>query len=674
MFEGQVDHSASDPPNSEPGFYYSRMERLPEEILDAVCTLLAPPSATRADIASFSLVSKRCAKAASRRRLERIIITIGTTSKLRQDVNELVNILSRSARFGCVRQMKLRVDPPQTVENRSQLVRRDRQTAEDEDSEIDDEDDHDICRLPRLGRGRATTWHGDDVNVFSNNVYQGQATPEDIREISRRFWPLSDLIEKLRSLTDLVWDCDHHMPICLLRVLKCWPRARLHMHKFRLRDGCLPGRDLGENDPNADEYALVTSHSLHTVVWKRWGGQTHGKMNDALWCMLRGAAPNLRHVVLNWCGPSQHSYRCLKTPDFEATNVKAKLETLSIDAVQRTELLYWASLVDFNELRTLRLRGVLAQGDTAALQDIIKKYGIGNLCTFELRHESGIWGEATTPVSQLLVQMPPLEHIDFTGTLNSQESPAILAWHGPRLKILELKLLSQERTSTALLRGLQDIVDMERHCPLLERVDLNIARTHGDRRELAIYEALARMPRLRHVELRLDCSMRTTNPRLEEHTVSGEGGVQLSFNDYRMALTNTAIDHNLAVSIFNIFGPQLEYLRIKPRGQGELGRAWYDEQAMEVLDWIGRDWVVRRGPWGRVEVSRGGCVREGPNGGGPWRGESLLRADFGHEPGFDDERRDDLREIWTSIWPGLEGDRTEQWESILLANPNQELY
>lgn len=150
-----------------------------------------------------------------------------------------------------------------------------------------------------------------------------------------------------------------------------------------------------------------------------------------------------------------------------------------------------------------------------------------------------------------------------------------------------------------------------------------------------------------------------------------ESGVQVSFNDYRMALTNTAIDQTLAVSIFSLFGPQVEYLRIKPRGHGELGRGWYDEQAMELLDWVGRDWAVRRGPSGQVEVSRGGCIREGPNGGGPWRGESLLRADFGNEPGLDDERRDDLRDVWTSIWPGQEGDRTEQWASMALASFNQ---
>lgn len=165
-------------------------------------------------------------------------------------------------------------------------------------------------------------------------------------------------------------------------------------------------------------------------------------------------------------------------------------------------------------------------------------------------------------------------------------------------------------------------------------------RTQGDYRELNIYASLARMPRLRHWKIRLDFSAQQLALRPGQHRLSDDF-VEMSFNGYCSVLRNTAIDGNLAASIFGLFDTQLKYLRIKPRGLSEFGR-WNDEQAMELLDWVGRDWVVRRGANGQGEVSRGGCIREGPNGGGPWRGEKLLRAAFGREPGFDDEPRDDL--------------------------------
>lgn len=649
------------------GASFSRLESLPEEILDIVCGHLAPLDANRQNIANFSLASRKCAKAASRRRLERIIITVTTTSKLRQDVNELENILGRSERLGCVRQIKLRDHPPQAISNRSQLVRRDRQTFEDEDSEADDDDSHDICRLPPIRPLRPPSNASEEVGLFLRNPYYSPTSPEEFRETSRRFRPLSSFLGKLRCLADLVWDCDCTVPVCLLNTLKlCSPRTRLHVHKFYLREHCLPGLELGENDPGANEHALCTSPSLSTIVWRREGGSASVSKEGALWCMLRGASPSLKHVALEWAGAP----RQLNGPDapgFTPKNEKAKLETLSVDTVKALELQSWANAVDFGALRTLRLRRLMNDSAAEGLRDLFKQFPPRNLQTLELRHNVGVVGHARVAVPQILSLVPPLEHLDFSGSLDAHYIPSVLTYHGQTLRVLELKPTSNERSNTSLIQNLKEAMEIERHCPLLERIDLTVARTHGDYRELNIYATLARMPRLRHVKLRLNCSLQTLDPKPGQRSL-GEGGTKLSFDDYRSALMNTAIDENLVASIFGLFGPQIGYLRIKPQGHGEFGRRWYDEQAMELLDWIGRDWVVRRGASGQGEISRGGCIREGPNGGGPWRGESLLRADFGLEPNFNDEPRDDLREIWTSIWPGHDGDRTEQWSSMALSS------
>lgn len=383
--------------------------------------------------------------------------------------------------------------------------------------------------------------------------------------------------------------------------------------------------------------------------------------------MLRGAAPKLKQVVLNWCGSSPHSYRCSESPTFPLANRKAEIETLSVDAVRHLDLEYWASMVDFNKLTRLRLRGLLNHEDAIAFQEIIRKDGLSNLRLLELWRNGGIGGDSGFLVSQILAMTVAREDVDFAGFPNSATMSTATQMQCSPLKVLELKAVGGLGPNQESIQHLEEIVEIGHPCPILERIELTIKRTYGDFDELISYGALARMPRLRHVKIHLDCSERTRSPETGEPVVGQGGqGTHLSVKDYRQALINTAIDETLAHNIFHCFSSKLEYLRLKPRGHGELGRGWYDEQAMELLDWIARDWVVRRSPLGEVNASRGGCVREGPYGGGPWRGESLLRADFGRTGDFEDQPREDLRALWTSIWPGRDGDRAEQWCSVAL--------
>lgn len=194
------------------------LESLPDEILYRICAFLSPRKAARIDIAKFSLVSKKCAIAAGRRRLERIII-ISTASMLRQDVNELTNILSRSARFGRVRQVKIKDSASPKVITKSELVRGDRQTLEDEDSDADDDDDEDLCRLPRFRKHDTQLLHNNQIDMSLGNRSREASSGEAV-DTNRRYWCLSVLLGKLRSLSDLVWDCAIHIPSCLLMSLE----------------------------------------------------------------------------------------------------------------------------------------------------------------------------------------------------------------------------------------------------------------------------------------------------------------------------------------------------------------------------------------------------------------------------------------------------------------------
>jgi len=289
---------------SRPDREIGSLENLPDEPLYRICAFLAPRQVAMTDIANFSLASKKCVTAAGRKRLERIIIVISTSSVLRQDVNELIDILSRSARFGCIRQVKIKDSLSPQVVTGSELVWRDRQTLEDEGSDADDDNDEDLCRLPRFRKQETPLHHTIRIDASLGNWLRGEASTGGIADINRRYWCLSVLLGKLRSLNDLVWDCAMHIPLCLLMSLeKQCSDARLHVHQFHLQGGHVNKEGRAEHGANRHEWALVRSPSLHSAVWKRQGGRNHANMNNALWCMLRGAAPKLKHVVMNWCGP-----------------------------------------------------------------------------------------------------------------------------------------------------------------------------------------------------------------------------------------------------------------------------------------------------------------------------------------------------------------------------------
>jgi hypothetical protein len=116
----------------------------------------------------------------------------------------------------------------------------------------------------------------------------------------RRWRSLPEFLERIPKLQDLIFDVHTQFPTDALEVLhRTNPRCRLHMPQFRLRS-------LGQSALSPRELALISSPCVYSIILRlRAGVPERYDFNwDAVFNMINGAAPNLRHVRI-----IDHEYR-----------------------------------------------------------------------------------------------------------------------------------------------------------------------------------------------------------------------------------------------------------------------------------------------------------------------------------------------------------------------------
>ncbi|KAL2144349.1 hypothetical protein VTI28DRAFT_9173 [Corynascus sepedonium] len=255
------------------------------------------------------------------------------------------------------------------------------------------------------------------------------------------------------------------------------------------------------------------------------------------------------------------------------------------------------------------------------------------------------WANSTDifdPPSSLLIRsLPSLEVLKIDGFFGKETVSVILRRHGQTLRKLHL---IPEDISTV---GDGDLVhELQQWCPLLENVRLCVWRRQGGPREVAIYRALGRMPRLRRVELLLNCRL----------PVDETGD---DFARVRKWLVNLAIDEVLVRVIFDKISaaagtPVLKYLRLEMA-------AFDPHPDFEYWSkWLQRDWICERNEM-RGEV----VVREIGESEGA---KTVLRRAL--------ERVEmDGRDLWSDIWPRAADseDWMDHWHSFPLSDQDQEV-
>ncbi|KAL2194058.1 hypothetical protein P885DRAFT_80586 [Corynascus similis CBS 632.67] len=523
-------------------------------------------------------------------------------------------------------------------------------------------------------------------------TYGETGSDSDIEERSQdEAWlPFGRFLGQLPALKDLVYACTHQIPLCVLTALhQHHPKSRLHLQTFSLRSLYQYKDEL--HDIHPDEFALATSPCLYTIRAKYQPWDVYGRFSFNLEALehivTSSCAPNLKHLHIHYVNPPTSiglvaAYRAHRKPwkgffhensnspplDLShqpSNNVRMRsLETLVLsgncpvfDFVETPgsfdlfsfsyDLNAWYCQIDFSVLQRFELNCAVSVETLHALFAIATAnnafHSLRELALSVRREER--WANSTDisdpPTSLFIRSLPSLEVLKIDGFFGKETVSVILRRHGQTLRKLHL---IPEDISTV---GDGDLVhELQQWCPLLENVRLCVRCRQGGPREVAIYRALGQTPRLRRVELLLNCCL----------PVDETGD---DFARVRKWLVNLAIDEVLARAIFDKISvaagtPFLKYLRLEMA-------AFDPHPDFEYWSkWLQRDWICERNEM-RGEV----VVREIGESEGA---KTVLRRAL--------ERVEmDGRDLWSDLWPRAADseDWMDHWHSFPLSDQDQEV-
>lgn len=232
----------------------SPFEALPHIVLDLVCDYLAAEERERGNIFAFSLTSKICCQIATRRRFERIRLSVWDPQQLEHIISECDDVLRVGERHRHVRKAKITgfMSPEGEERNLAKSVQsfgrwNDYELGWDETRL---EDGHEMTVLGPL---LVTHYAGSD--------------PADMSEKKAKrneLWrPLGAFLARLPGLKTIIWASIDQMPRCILDLLhNQFPSSNPHLNTLSIRVPCQEEKALHDIDDDDDMYALATSPCL----------------------------------------------------------------------------------------------------------------------------------------------------------------------------------------------------------------------------------------------------------------------------------------------------------------------------------------------------------------------------------------------------------------------------
>ncbi|KAK4102550.1 hypothetical protein N658DRAFT_485340 [Parathielavia hyrcaniae] len=578
----------------------SLLDDIPIELLARVAEYVG--LAHRPSLLSFALASKCCHSVAKRLFFHTIRFSVSTATQLEVDVGECTSILERNASFSDVRILLItghgwnkngRTDTlPSAQAGRLGT----RSWSFGLPLSVDEIVDGDKDRLQGLERRSAlvpSRRHRD----------RSDRTSPDITILMDTAWQaLVGLVRRLQGLGDVLYAVPSQLPPpCLVQVLPQYqPHCRLHVFTFSLRS-----LHLSATDPH--RLALVTTPCLHGI-WVRYTiGYDYDDQPDhhfeAVYCMVRGLAPNLKEVHLFQERFDEWSYEDAGTPlaplppsDEGFTSVGKdlarmpdRLESLGLGLHRHpTEsrlVLYkdvveqWAATTQLSCLRDLRISRAVSE---RALLSLLGVKGFPSLTTLLFtcaeRQDPGYYDDVKQFI-QCLPQLSSLEVIEWPANVSLTDALP------PGLRELWLRpqdVLDQNLSEAA-------IAELAARCPRIGTLAVTIRRSRGDAAEVALYQALGRFANLRRLDLTLDASPPAwfqVRPPDKGVYYQMDTHADPSFDDFdrqhlrgelrpyrnghlRDVFVNTAVDETLARAIFETIcaasaAPALERVVIQP--------------------------------------------------------------------------------------------------------------
>ncbi|OIW34177.1 hypothetical protein CONLIGDRAFT_697120 [Coniochaeta ligniaria NRRL 30616] len=496
-----------------------RLESFPNEILTGIAELLDfshPPS-----LVAFAQTSKRHYAISSRFLVRTVKITLGERYRLIRDVQEWERMLLRDSAFTYVRRLIIyySILDPKSVPVNSYLAL---QPCE---------------RYDDTARG---CW--DLYRCWRTEAADEPARNEDWQTVAR-------LVGQLPGLTDMFYVHPGQFPPCILEIIhKELPQCRLHHYTFHLKD---------PNGLSNYERALAKSPCLYSI-----GNRGHAR-DDMSWALARRHAPRLKRVCV-WL------YDDISRDDgivnYDGVNGATPLEHFQLGTLEATDLplglpfrvVSSIAFGDLSALRVLKLDTVIDYQTLPAPDNFPSLVTLTLTCT-------------TSPVPDpywdtLLAFLRNLPRIHTLQLMEWKRSVSIVPGLSPNLRKLDL---STHLFCRAPLRSdhIQQLSDL---CPHLEDLTIEIRRSRGDTSEVALYRALGRLPRLQRLTLKLDASPPPVIYITEaDGTLTRDTSVEPWFDAWdtqylgaglhphrqghvRDTLVNSAIDHVLACSIFEV--------------------------------------------------------------------------------------------------------------------------
>ncbi|KAL1897644.1 hypothetical protein Sste5346_003952 [Sporothrix stenoceras] len=234
------------------------------------------------------------------------------------------------------------------------------------------------------------------------------------------------------------------------------------------------------------------------------------------------------------------------------SNKGAPLEHVQIDIGM------WSFL--YQSWNTTNLRRLHIQWTSDAGHALAALAFRGELASVETLWLAGIHKSSDgtcSDIHDIIGHIPALHDLRLTGNVTNAIFDTILHHHNATIRSLYLQPYEEDEfeeghvddDSGQLFAWSPTMIQqLTENCLLLEAVFVEVARTRGDRNEVALYRALGTMPHLKHLLLHLICPL-DMGPGSEE--LDGNP-TKITADAHKTTFTNAAVDKTLARSIFNV--------------------------------------------------------------------------------------------------------------------------
>jgi hypothetical protein len=555
----------------------SQLELLPLEILGEISLQLL--SMHEPSLYQFSLVSKRCHAGTSKARFSILRIRVSVRTELKSSIQKWLDFVTPRGYFPNLR----RVEIKGFMINSS----------------------NDYGRL-------------DSETIYNSLVreYAGLT-----REEENYAWePLVEAIASFSRFEHLVWNTESPFPMVLFSYLsKSRPRCRLTFDKFEFR--FFSNGTVFPQEASLLGWPFIDRLTVTRVNFGLYYRNVHAQ--NTVLKAVTGLAQGVKELEI--VCPACHSHPSGTTsdplfPPFQSIQDditiprRCSLTTLKlINGYITPELMEICnSRIDFSHLTALVLKGRVANGFTLSSAEL----SLPNLETLELDlariNPEDTDFALTLNAIPFLDSLPPLRNLRIRGLFGDEIFEYILKHHCATLRQLSLIPTDDDGENLARFKGGFHLTgdkarQLRQACPLLKELDIEIRRTYSDANEAGIYRALGEFTHMRKLCLTMDCSGGLRGIRLPDKLP-----LDAEFDEFdkkwhvrgvrnghvRHALTNSAIDRDLAISIWHILTTQqkhsaLQHLHLKPQAW-KLPFRSVDHAMPKVLGFICQEISLRR--------------------------------------------------------------------------------